>query len=143
MITEQEVAAGFKQGFDCGQIVLASVSAKFGLDSQTAHKLAAGFGGGMGRGQTCGAVVGAIIALGLKYGHYEADTPNQKSQIMGKAVEFQQRFMEIYPSVVCRELLGYDLSCPEQMEIIMDKNLLFTFCPKVVADAVQLLEDVL
>jgi C_GCAxxG_C_C family probable redox protein len=143
MISEQEVVAQFKQGFDCGQILLTSASEKLGMDLDTAYKVAAGFGGGMALGQTCGAVVGAIMALGLKYGHHEPDTLSQKGQIMAKTVEFQQKFLATFSSTVCRELLGYDLSRPEEMNKVMEKGLLFTFCPKVVSESVKLLEEIL
>ncbi|MDR1487564.1 MAG: C-GCAxxG-C-C family protein [Deltaproteobacteria bacterium] len=143
MISEQEVVAQFQQGFDCGQILLAGASEKLGMDLETAYKVAAGFGGGMGLGQVCGAVVGAIMALGLKYGHHQPDALYQKGQIMAKTVEFQQKFLKTFSSTVCRELLGHDLSLPQEMNIVMEKGLLFTFCPKVVSHSVKLLEEIL
>jgi C_GCAxxG_C_C family probable redox protein len=143
MTTENDVAGLFAQGFDCGQVVLASAAKRLGLDTQTAYRLAAGFGGGMFRGQTCGAVVGAIIALGAQYGHYEPDTPERKDLNTAKALEFQQRFMEKYPSTGCRELLGYDISSPEELNIIPEKGLLINFCPKVAADAIAILNELL
>lgn len=143
MISEEEVAALFRQGFDCGQVVLSCAADKLGMDTQTACKLAAGFGGGMSRGQTCGAVVGAIIALGMKYGHFQPDTPQVKYVMTKKALEFQQKFMEVYPSTTCRELLGHDIGDPQGMQAILDKGLLFTFCPGVVVDTAHLLNALL
>jgi C_GCAxxG_C_C family probable redox protein len=143
MPNEDEIAKLFAQGFDCGQVVLAVASERIGLDTETAAKLASGLGGGMFRGQTCGAVTGAIIALGMKYGHYEPNMPERKNQVTAKAVEFQQRFIEKYSSTVCRELLGYDISRPDELTIILEKGLLFSFCPKLTAAAIGLLEDLL
>jgi C_GCAxxG_C_C family probable redox protein len=143
MIREEQIAGLFIRGFDCGQVVLASAAETLGLELDEAYRLAAGFGGGMFRGQTCGAVIGAIIAIGLKYGHYEPDTQEKKNQNIGKVLEFQQRFLEKYPSAGCRELLGYDISKPDEMNIILEKGLLLNFCPKVTADAIEILEELL
>ena len=143
MTREEEIAELFRQGFDCGQVVLASAAERLGLDLDETYKLASGFGGGMFLGQTCGAIIGAIIAIGVKYGHYEPDSQDRKNQTMSNVLEFQQRFLEKYPSAVCRELLEYDVSKPDEMSIILEKGLLFSFCPKVVADAIDILEELL
>ncbi len=39
-----------------------------------ANKVSACFGGGMMHGDTCGAFTGAIMAVGLKYGHWDVNT---------------------------------------------------------------------
>jgi C_GCAxxG_C_C family probable redox protein len=143
MPREEEIAKLFAQGFDCGQVVLTAASERIGLDAETAAKLDSGLGGGMFRGQTCGAVTGAILALGMKYGHYGPNMPERKNQVTAKAVEFQQRFMEKYSSTVCRELLGYDISRPDELNIVLEKGLLFSFCPKATAVVIDLLEDLL
>lgn len=140
---EEEIAGLFMQGFDCGQVVLASAAEKLGLELEEAYRLASGFGGGMFRGQTCGAVIGAVIATGMKYGHYEPNRQERKNQNTEKVLEFQQRFLEKYPSILCRELLGYDVSKPDEMGVILEKGLPLNFCPKVTADAIEILEDLL
>jgi len=142
-MNETEIAEKFRQGFDCGQVVFATVADNLGIDETLAYKLAAGLGGGMFRGETCGAVIGAILAIGMKYGHHEADTFTIKSQNMAKVLEFQHKFMEKYPSTVCRELLGYDVGKPDEMAIILEQNLLLEFCPKVTAYAIDILETIL
>jgi hypothetical protein len=40
-------------------------------------------------------------------------------------------------------VLGYDLSKPEEMAKIMEQNLLFTICPKAVASACKILDEIL
>jgi C_GCAxxG_C_C family probable redox protein len=143
MIGVEQIAERFSQGIDCGQIVLASAADKLCIDEADAYKMAAGFGGGMFRGQACGAVVGAIIAIGMKHGHSGAGAQEQKALNTSKVVEFQRRFLEKYPSTVCRDILGYDISKPEEMHIIAEKGLLFTLCPKVTAEAMAILNDLL
>ena len=64
-------------------------------------------------------------------------------KLLAKKAEFERRFAEAHKSVVCREILGHDLSKPEEMARIMEKNLLFTVCPKAVCTTCALLDDLL
>jgi C_GCAxxG_C_C family probable redox protein len=104
-------------------------------------KLSTEFGGGARTGQLCGAVSGALMVLGLNYGHHHSDNKEQKAKAYSLAVEFNNRFREINSSIVCKELLGYDLSDPDEMAAIKEKNLFKTVCPKMIADAVTILEQ--
>ncbi|MHC6179998.1 C-GCAxxG-C-C family protein [Clostridium sp. JNZ X4-2] len=140
---ENEIAELFEQGFDCGQVVLASFAKELGMDTKQTNKMAASFGAGMFCGETCGAVIGALIAIGLKYGHYLKNTPDIKNQNIVKVNEFRKKFLMRYDSTVCRELLGYDISKPEEMKIILEKGLLFSFCPKLVAYVTEVLAEIL
>jgi len=70
-ITEEQALMGFGTGVDCSQAVFGEFAAQLGLDRDTALKIAAPFGGGMWHGETCGCVVGALMAIGLKYGQGE------------------------------------------------------------------------
>ena len=47
--TTEAAVSRFKEGFSCSQAILSTFGEQFGLDRDTALKLAAGFGGGMGR----------------------------------------------------------------------------------------------
>ena len=59
----------FRSGFTCSAAVFSAFSEELGLDTDTARKIACGFGGGISHtGNICGAVSGAIMAIGLKYG---------------------------------------------------------------------------
>lgn len=138
-MTQQQVTELLDAGYDCGQIVLLSAADKLGLSREEALKLAAGFGGGMFAGETCGAVVGAIIALGCRYG----GDVDKKAECSGKVSELRKQFAEKAGSTMCREILGYDLTDPEQMKKILELNLLKTKCPCVVYDAIQILDAML
>ena len=52
-------------------------------------------------------------------------------------------FSEKYGSLICREILGYDLSTEEGMAAIMEQELLAKKCPYVVCDACEILEEIL
>jgi C_GCAxxG_C_C family probable redox protein len=140
---ENEVVELFEQGFDCGQVVLSNFAKELGIDVKQANKIAASFGGGMFSGETCGAVIGALIAIGLKYGHYLKNTPDVKNQNVAKVTEFRKKFLMRYNSTVCRELLGYDISKPEEMKIILEKGLLLSFCPKLTVYVTEILSGIL
>lgn len=133
----------FSNNFNCSQSVFAAFAPDFGLDEKLALKLATSFGGGARNGEMCGAVSGALMVLGLKYGHFDAADSEQKSRAYAIAVEFTKRFKEANSSIVCRDLLGYDLTKPDEMACIKEKGLFGDVCPKAIKSAVEILEGVL
>ena len=50
------------------------------------------------------------MVLGLKYRHYESENNEQKSRAYAVATEYTKCFREQNGSIVCRDLLGYDLT---------------------------------
>ena len=72
------------KGIDCSQVVAGAFAEELGITQEEAYKMAAGFGGGMGIGETCGAVVGAMIVLGLKFGHCDTEHMEQKDIMNAK-----------------------------------------------------------
>ena len=54
----------FMEGYNCSQAVVGAWAEDIGLDSETAYKIASGFGGGIGRmREVCGAFTGAWIEI--------------------------------------------------------------------------------
>ena len=133
----------FKSGFNCSQAVFGSYSEQFGLDGQTALKVATGFGGGMRMSETCGAVTGAFMVLGLKYGNAAAENIQAKEKTYEKIREFTKRFKARSGSVTCKDLLDCDISTPEGMKQAQDKGLFTSVCPKMVQTAAEILEEIL
>ncbi|MGN1098892.1 MAG: C-GCAxxG-C-C family protein [Christensenellales bacterium] len=133
----------FGQGFDCSQVVLSSVSDKLGISRETALKAAAAFGGGMWHGETCGCVVGALMAIGLKYGTSVPGDAETKNDMLKKKAEFEEKFCAAHKSYLCREILGYNLAVPEEMAQIQEKKLLETVCPGLVCKTCEILENIL
>lgn len=133
----------FQNGFNCAQAVLSTFSEELGLDKETALKLSTCFGGGMRSGEVCGAVTGALMVLGLKWGHFLSTDTEAKTLAYSKAAEFMQRFKQENNTVVCRELLGYDLSIPSEKKKIDEQNLFTTVCPKMIASAVTIVGEML
>ncbi|MBU3209722.1 C-GCAxxG-C-C family protein [Clostridium algidicarnis] len=142
-MNETEILTLFSQGFDCSQIVLSEVRADLNLDDVTAKKVTACFGGGMFCAETCGAVTAALMAIGLKYGHCMPNATADKNKAIEKSMKFKSKFLEKYPSLKCKEILGYDLSNADEMEIITEKNLILNICPKLVIDTIVALKNTL
>ena len=80
MKKSEKAAELFSQGFNCAQSVFAVFAEKYGISQELALKIGCGFGGGMRNAEICGAVSGALMVLGLKYGHYIAEDNEQKSR---------------------------------------------------------------
>jgi C_GCAxxG_C_C family probable redox protein len=141
--TECAVAC-FEEGFNCAQAVLSTCGPELGLDRETALKVAGGLGGGMGRlGEVCGAVTGAFMVIGLKYGKTRPEDDEAKERAYGLVTEFADRFKSRNGSILCRELLGCDISTPESRAAAKEKDLFATLCPKLVQDAMEIVEQML
>ena len=144
MSKAKEADKQFEKGYSCAPSVLSAYSEQFGLKKELALRIACGFGGGIGRtGGTCGAVTGAVMVIGLKHG--QADVADDKSrQETHKLVkEFIDKFEALHRSVECRELIGYDLSKPDEFESARASSDVERKCRGFVHDAARILEDVL
>jgi C_GCAxxG_C_C family probable redox protein len=133
----------FAEGFNCSQAVLSAHAEQFGLDGNSALRLASGFGGGMGRmAGTCGAVCGAFMVLGLKFGR-ATPTQEAKETIYARIREFADRFKARNGSLTCKDLLGCDISTAKGHELAKKKGRFSTTCPRLVRDACEILEEML
>jgi C_GCAxxG_C_C family probable redox protein len=140
----QNAVECFEEGFSCSQAVLSAFCEPLGLDRKTALKIAQSFGGGMAHmGETCGAVTGAFMVIGLKHGRTRADDDEAKERTYELVQEFVQAFRSKHGSIVCKELLGYDISNENEMKEALEKLLFDEFCPKLVQSAAEILENLL
>lgn len=144
-MTKEEVLEAFGEGYDCGQVIFHYWAKKLGLDGDLAYKISTGFGAGMLQGETCGAVIGAYMALGLKYGYCEPGEEGEEKKVASimKNAQFRGKLLEKYPSTMCRELLDADFSTKEGAQKIREKQLMTTFCPQLVADVIDILEEIM
>lgn len=133
----------FSNNFNCSQAVFTTFATEAGLDEGLALKIATQFGGGARKGEMCGAVAGALMVLGLKYGHSHADNTEEKKEAYQIAEDFMNRFIEKKGTVVCRELLGYDVSKTEDMNKIKELNLFKTVCPEMIRCAAEIVDQMI
>ena len=131
------------RGQDCSQVVLSHFAEKLGMSAEEANRAAAAFGGGSGIGETCGAVVGAMIALGLRFGHTGPDDPARREEMMSKRAEFLQKWKDKRSFTECRDFLGHDISVPGEFEKVLEEGTMFSLCPGLVADAIEILDEMI
>jgi C_GCAxxG_C_C family probable redox protein len=130
----------FLNEHNCCQSILDVFGPDFGLDGDTALRLATGFGGGMGRmGEVCGAVTGAFMTLGLKYGNPRSNA-EAKERTYEAVREFSRLFKDRHGSILCRKILGCDIGTPEGMAEAKNKDLFNTLCATLVRDAAEILD---
>ncbi len=133
----------FCRGAACSQAVLGTYGPAVGLEREQGMKLAAGFAGGMRLAQTCGAVTGAFMVLGLKHAGPNCHQRDGRESVYAAVCAFTTRFQQRNSTVVCRELMGCDISTPEGAEKAKKEGLFRTICPKLVQDAAEILEEML
>ena len=97
----------FRQGFNCSQAVVAACADIYGLDEQTALRVAASFGGGIGRmRQTCGAACGMVLLAGLENGSAIPGDAEGKKNNYAFVQYLAAKFKNENGSIICSELLG-------------------------------------
>ena len=94
-------------------------------------------------GETCGAVTGGLMVIGLKHAKMRKDDDDGRELSYALAQEFMDKFRERNHALLCRDLLGVDVSTPEGMRAIRERDLFRTVCPKFVGGAAELLEELL
>lgn len=143
-MTHKEKALNyFGQKFHCSQSVLAAFADECGITEEQALKLGACFGGGMRKGEVCGACTGALMVLGLLYG--QSDSTDLESRMTANKVndEMMERFAKKCGSYICNDLLKCDISTPEGVQYALDNKLFVEFCPIMVENAVDILEEII
>jgi len=141
MQTKKEYATElFNPGLNCAQAVLAPFCEEYGLDLETALKMTTGLGGGCNLGELCSAVTGAAIVIGLKYGRCTAENLVAKTNCDMKVAQFVEVFKALHGHVVCRDLLGYDLTTEEGKARKQATDRATSPCNTFVCSAVEILE---
>ena len=130
----------FDQGFSCSQAVFAAFCGPYGLDETMALKLSCGLGGGVKHGGICGAVSGAVLIVGLKYGHTDGADKEGKALCGAKTVELLNAFRQRNNHLTCRDILGCDVSTEAGRQQALEQNLFKTVCVDMVTSAAEILE---
>lgn len=144
-MNKRELAVScYNNGLVCSQAILSTYGILYGLERETALKIAGAFGGGMARmGETCGAVTGAFMVMGLKYGRTIEEYSQMHEDLYGLVREFTRRFISVNGSIMCRDLLQQDISTSRGLKEARERNLFKTLCPKYIGDAAGILEELL
>jgi len=132
--TVKKAADYYDEGLYCSQAVLGAFCEKYGVEKETAFRISCGLNSGVRCAEVCGAVTGAVLVIGLKYG----DSANNCN---AKTAEFIEHFINKNSSIICRSLLGCDISTSEGREKALKEDLFRTRCRDMVICAAQLLID--
>lgn len=129
----------FLEGYNCAQSVLLTMFEYWNGKSELIPKIATAFGGGIGRcGSVCGALTGGVMAIGIKYGTNEPSL-EERLKAYEVAQKFYKQFKRRHGSVLCKELIGYDLSSPKEYEKAKKANVFEEKCTNFVRNAVEIL----
>lgn len=144
MTSEEKAVDMFKNGYNCSQSVFTACVPDEKINREMKIALASGFGAGIGRNaETCGAVSGAVMALGASLigKKFESDAAMKAHGII-LADKFVKEFKAAEKTVICRELLGRDLSIPEEDAYLREKGIYSTRCFDLVKLAVKIVEKI-
>jgi C_GCAxxG_C_C family probable redox protein len=133
----------FGKKYHCSQAVLYAFASECGITKEEALKLGGCFGGGMCKGEVCGAVTGALMAIGLKYGQCEVEDLEARKITNEKTIEMMEKFKKENGSYLCKELLGYDITNSDDLNLIIEKDLFTKFCPGMVESATKIAEEIM
>lgn len=94
-------------------------------------------------GEMCGCVTGSLMVIGLKHAKTRKDDDDSRDLAYALAQEFMDAFSGRNGSLLCRDILGADVSTPEGVATVREKDLFRTVCPKFIRDAGEILEGLL
>lgn len=114
-------------GLSCSQAVLTVYGEQYGIDSEKARLLGRTLAAGIGRqGETCGYITGALLILAHAYN--DKDEAQARKKTHPVVMELIRRFKERYGTMMCKELLGADMSTKEGLKKIVEEKLLAKHC---------------
>ncbi|MBI4799455.1 MAG: C_GCAxxG_C_C family protein [Desulfarculus sp.] len=123
--------------------MLAGFGEDYGLPRGQALALGRCLGGGMGQGLVCGAVSGALLILGLLPPDDPQDETRCRQEALLRGAQFREEFCRRRGSLMCRDLLGVDISTPEGRRQAMEQEMFSKLCPALVGEAAAILEALL
>ena len=143
MLSNQELVEkavkDFQSGFNCTQSILLNLFGNIAPEgkSDLIPKIASGFGGGMGLcGSVCGSLSGTIMAIGIKYGSNEKGE-EKNIQAYSKVNTLYRLFEQQHGSVLCRELIKYNLSNPAELDKARQEDVFSKICTNLVRTAME------
>jgi len=134
----------FKEGYICSESVLMGYAESNGFLDEVIPRMATGFAGGIGRrGSVCGALVGAIMALGLRYGRDKVGDSHAYEQCLARSSECYDLFEKAFGSVSCLDLTACNLSTPEGRRVYRESGLREKKCLRYVEEATRILSTLI
>ncbi len=129
----------FPKKLNCAQTVFSLHAEELGVNAETALLLTSGFGGGMACAETCGAVTASYMVIGMRHGNTTAE-PEAKAHTKQLIQKFNTKFKNEHGTLICKELIGYDISTATGAADAADAEVFQKKCPAFVKTACELLE---
>ncbi len=144
MEKSEKAAAYMKVGYNCAQAIIKAYVAQVDLNEEEMVKMVSVLGGGIGRtGHVCGAVSAAALIIGAKFGSADNTKLESKDKAYEKGRELLERFAAENKSILCSEILGYDISSKEDLMRARQSGVFIQKCPGFVSSAARILESLL
>jgi C_GCAxxG_C_C family probable redox protein len=132
----------FSGGYNCAQSVLLTIFEHWKGKNDLIPKIATGFGGGIGRcGSVCGALTGGVMAIGVRYGTDE-QSPEKRQKAYELSRKLYKEFENRHGSVFCKDLIGYDLSNPDDLKKARSTKVSEEKCPVFIRTVMECLIDI-
>ena len=140
-----EIASEYmKKGYNCAQSIMKAYASEVGMKEEDAVRMASALGGGVGRnGHICGAVSGAALIIGMKFGTTDPLDFPAKEIAYNKTNELLEKFSAENKSVLCKELIPYDMKNPEELKKAREAGVFAKQCPLYVLSAAKILESII
>ena len=141
----EDAVKTFESGYNCAQSVFAIYADLFGIDRETALKMASSMGGGIGRmREVCGVVSAMALLAGLKEGNTDPEDEQAKEAIYLLTRQMADKFKEKHQTIICRELLGIEsMEKSAKPSLRTDSYYNTRPCSKLVATAAGIVEEML
>lgn len=138
----RKAAEHFLKGYNCAQSVLLTMFEHWNRKSALIPKIVTAFGGGIGRcGSLCGALTGGIMVIAVRHGTNEP-VLEKRLKSYQLAQKFYKNFEEQNGSIYCREIIGYDLLIPKELEEARKARVFEEKCVVLIKNAVRSLLEI-
>jgi C_GCAxxG_C_C family probable redox protein len=95
------------------------------------------------RGEVCGALTGALLGLGVVRGRDDPSDNESKEQAYRLAAQVVEAFRHRFGDILCRELIGIDLTDPRGRDTYTAEKVHEEKCLEFVAEAARLAHEAL
>ena len=132
-------------GLSCSQAILSAFGEHLGIDQKSAKMLGRPWAGGIGHlAQTCGYLTGAVLVLAKAYDDEDEDKSRKN---IDQAIRMLfQRFEARRGTILCKNLLGADMTTEEGIKKILEEELVAKHCygaGGIGQDVAEILEELI
>ncbi len=126
----------------CGQQICSALAEEAGVSEEQAVGMSFALGCGMGNGDACGCYTAALVLLGLRYGCCRLDDIKTKHDLMVEKVnEFEKRWAAMQSKLLCREILGIDVTKGDGMQRAMADGRIGRICMPLIDGTLKALSE--